>query len=292
MKVLVTGSSGFSGSYIAGYLASQGYHVILPSRSGNFKLFDTWDIHHSQCTKIVAELGDLSSSNLDVDIIIHAAATSDWIGVSNDKIKKDNIAGTKDLLDFAISSNIKHFIFLSSFSVFGNICSQFLNEQTPIFDPGTYGNSKLICENYLQSQNSFSCTIFRLPAVIGKGSKRNWPSEFLKKIKSEPSVSYFNPNSLFNNIIHIQDLATVISNVINFNIFNNNVFVVGSRLPVTIGECVKIMKLASGSVSTLISHEKQHPTFLVDFTKAEKAIQYNPMSVTQALEKFVIENEY
>ena len=74
------------------------------------------------------------------------------------------------------------------------------------------GITKLIGEKLLEeSAGALPSLSIRLPAVIGRGSKRNWPSEALRKLKAGEPLDYFNPDAPFNNVVHERDLAALVT---------------------------------------------------------------------------------
>ena len=74
-----------------------------------------------------------------------------------------------------------------------------------------YGLTKLLGEKLLQeSAGALPSLSIRLPAVIGRGSKRNWPSEALRKLKAGEPLDYFNPDAPFNNVVHERDVAALV----------------------------------------------------------------------------------
>lgn len=111
------------------------------------------------------------------DVIYHTA------GIAHRKETKENAhlyyAINRDLAveiaRKAKEQGLKHFIFLSSISVYG-LDTGVINEETPLNPRTHYGKSKLEAEQKLQqiANETFNITILRPPMVYGKNCKGNF----------------------------------------------------------------------------------------------------------------------
>ena len=61
----------------------------------------------------------------------------------------------------------------------------------------------------------FDYAILRLPGVVGYKSNHNFLSENIKRIKLNKEIFISNPNLLFNNAIHVKNLAMIIFQSLN-----------------------------------------------------------------------------
>lgn len=91
----------------------------------------------------------------------------------------------------AKQEGIKHFIFLSTMSVYG-INKGYITWDTPANPTTNYGKSKLLGENSIKeySDENFIVSILRLPMVFGYNCKGNYQrlSEFLYRLPIFPEV--------------------------------------------------------------------------------------------------------
>lgn len=172
-KMLVTGASGFIGSYIVEEALRRGMEVWAGVRRTSSRRYLT----DPRVNFIELDLGnpDLLKRQLTgrgFDYIVHAAGVTKCL--RKDDFRRVNFMGTKNLVDAILATDmpIKRFIFISSLSVFGAI-----RERQPYQDitendlprPNTaYGKSKLEAERYLDSiGNDFPYIILRLTGVYG-----------------------------------------------------------------------------------------------------------------------------
>lgn len=111
------------------------------------------------------------------DVVFHVA------GIAHIKETKENAAlyykVNRDLVyevaQKAKSDGVKHFIFLSSMSVYG-METGVINKDTVPFPKSNYGKSKLQGEELIMplEDSTFSVAILRPPMIYGKGCKGNY----------------------------------------------------------------------------------------------------------------------
>lgn len=141
-RVLITGSRGFTGVYMAGEMAAAGYQVIglgsQPAAEENY---------------IQANLNDADELNRHIgeiqpDIVIHLAALA-FVGHGDPKAFYDvNLVGTRNLLQSL--ADCRHrpeaVLVASSANVYGNTSEGQLDEQTAPLPANDYAVSKLAME--------------------------------------------------------------------------------------------------------------------------------------------------
>jgi nucleoside-diphosphate-sugar epimerase len=142
MRVLVTGSNGFTGKSIMPYLKSNGYEVFGFSKHGsglNEFAVDLLD------AKAVADIIE----KIKPDYVLHLAGIALPGFTDIELMYKINMFGTKNLLD-AIQNHkpdIKKVIVASTAHVYGITDSTPVKESHNLVPASHYGNSKLATEN-------------------------------------------------------------------------------------------------------------------------------------------------
>ena len=175
-KILVTGASGFIGSFLVQGGLDRDMQVWAGVRKSSSRKY-------LQDTRICfAELDFADSSRLEEQLAKHKAEHDGWdyiihcAGVTKcidrDGFEKGNYQATRHFIGTLQKLDMipKQFLYISSLSIFGPIREK---DYTPITEndrpqPNTaYGVSKLHTENYLHSLPDFPYVIFRPTGVYG-----------------------------------------------------------------------------------------------------------------------------
>ena len=181
MKILVTGASGFIGSFIVEEALRRGMQTWAAVRGSSKRDFlqderiHFIELNLSSQQQLEEQLGDHQ-----FDYVVHAAGVTKCL--NSQDFYKINTEGTKNLVRALINLKmpLKRFVYISSLSIFGAIREQqpykeILESDTP--QPNTdYGKSKLEAEQWLiansqqliaNSQSPFPYVILRPTGVYG-----------------------------------------------------------------------------------------------------------------------------
>ena len=190
-KVLITGASGFIGSYLKEHLS--GYEIsILSLRNPNWK-----------------------DQPIDADVVIHCAG----LAHSKKRLPRErymdvNCLLTKELLEHSFQHKVSHFIFLSTMLVYGEGNIGAIGPDSKINPMSDYADSKVCAEEVISKYKNIKSTILRLPLVYGDKLKGNLAS--LGRLASI-SPLFLNINNS-RSILMIEDLPKLIERIIDENI--------------------------------------------------------------------------
>ena len=171
MKIIITGGSGFIGSYLAMQLKKEHSVTIFDIKK------NTSDIDFLEGD--VTNLDSVKNLIKDCDLVIHLAASLGVVNVERDPVQTldINLGGTKNVLEACRTNNIKKIIFSSSSEIYGEPTKIPIGENDKPIPITTYGISKLASEEYIKSYSKsygIQYTIFRLFNVYGAIQDTQW----------------------------------------------------------------------------------------------------------------------
>lgn len=179
-SILITGASGFIGSFIVEEALRRNFGVWAGVRSSSSreylqdKRIRFFEADFARPDKLRAQLEEHRAEYGRFDYIVHCA------GVTKCVDKKDfervNHVQTRNFIDALreLGMTPRQFVFISTLSVFGPIREKSYDPilESDIPAPNTaYGISKLKTEQYLQSLSGFPYVIFRPTGVYGPREK-------------------------------------------------------------------------------------------------------------------------
>ncbi len=153
MAVLVTGGAGYIGSHMVLELVDAGEKVVvLDDLSTGFR----WSVP-PEATLVVGDVGDqdLVTRLIDehgIDSILHFAAKIVVPESVADPLTYylNNTVKSRALIETAVTTGIRNFIFSSTAAVYGNAQADLLSEDTPLNPINPYGRTKLMTEWMLE----------------------------------------------------------------------------------------------------------------------------------------------
>lgn len=173
MKILVTGASGFIGSFIVEEALKQGFDTWAAVRRTSSKAY----LQDERIHFIELDFDDKSLLTEQLrphqfDYIVHAAGVTKC--KNHDDFYRINTEGTKHLVEAILSLKmpVKKFVYLSSLSVYGPVREDYPHQDILLTDepqPNThYAKSKILAEKYLlEKQDVLNTVILRPTGVYG-----------------------------------------------------------------------------------------------------------------------------
>ena len=268
MKIALTGSSGFIGSYLLKKLNELNHSVLTLDRTNGFDVSD-WNI--------VKDLPQF-------DVCIHLAAKS-FVPDSYKKARLFydlNITSTLNMLEISKKYNAK-MIFISSY-VYGK--PQYLpideNHKLNGFNP--YAHSKIIGEQLCEKYSIFfglPIIIFRPFNIYGYGQAKNFliPEAIEKSLKGKPFELL--DSSPKRDMIYIDDLVDAFILAVESNI-KNEIFNIGSGVSYSVDQMVKmIFNCILNKVKVTYKNEarpNEVDNVIADISKAKNLLGWEPQT--------------
>jgi len=264
MIYLVTGGAGFIGGAITDKLIENGHQVYIID---NLKTGYRSTINSSA----VFIEGDFSQDNtidkLDntkFDVIFHIGGQSSG-EISYEDPEYDlntNTLSTLKLLQYAVRTGCKKFIYASTMSVYGekNNQEQF-SEKDDVNPKSFYAVGKLASEKYLDifsKQFGIDFVALRYFNVYGVGQnlenlKQGMVSIYLKQFFDDnfSKVEVKGNLNRFRDLIYIDDIVNITIETSRNCVFNNQILNIGTGKKTTVGDILELIKKYSGSTKEI-----------------------------------------
>jgi len=160
MRIIVTGAAGLIGSAVAERLVSE--HDLVGA-----------DLREGPQVSLLADCVDVAEWGRrvgEVDAIVHVAALhAPHVGQrSNENFRRSNVEATARMLDFALSSGARSFVFTSTTSLYGHALepddsAAWIDERVEPRPRDIYDETKLEAERLVASAGgSMTCTSLRM----------------------------------------------------------------------------------------------------------------------------------
>lgn len=184
MSILVTGATGFIGSYVVEELLCRGEKVITTSRSQNGAKRATW---FGKTEHIVFDIKNVTDENLSIyfsspDTIIHLA-WGDLDNYNSSKHIEDHLSNHYKFIKNLVQSGVSNIVVSGTCFEYG--LSEGCLSEGQLANPGTsYGLAKDSLHRFLvdlQKKNSFNLKWLRYFYMYGKGQN---PKSLLPLLES------------------------------------------------------------------------------------------------------------
>lgn len=172
MNILITGATGFIGSFIVEEALRRNMNVWVAVRSTSSRKYLTDErinflmLDFDDTQQMVTQM-----QGLRLDYVVHAAGLTKCVNPAD--FHRVNTEGTRHLVEalLELKMPLRRFVYLSSLSVCGAVCekqpySNITEDTTP--HPNTeYGKSKLQAEHYLGTVKNLPYIVLRPTGVYG-----------------------------------------------------------------------------------------------------------------------------
>lgn len=210
MNALVTGATGFLGSWLCRRLAKDGYNLTILCRETS----KTEALDGLKFTKIIGDVTDAESVLKAVEgneIVFHAAANGTYWGRQKEIQNTTNIQGTKNVVEACRQKKVKKLVHVSSIAAIGipenaehpaDENFRFNLENSPF----NYHISKKRAEGIVLNavENGLDAVIVNPSSIWGQFGKNYRLEEFAQKVKQTRIIPYFTGGIC---PVHVEDVV-------------------------------------------------------------------------------------
>lgn len=211
--ILVTGGTGFLGSYIIKHLVEKGYSVRAIRRSSKLpfwipkEIFDKVEWIEGDVLDVVT----LEEAMEGVDSVIHSAAVVSFIKKEQQKMFHVNVEGTANVVNMMLEKNIRRLVYISSVAALGRTADGgHVNEEKKWEESKVntqYARSKYKAELQVWRGicEGLEAVILNPSTILGYGDWNSGSSAIFKNVFKE--YKWFVPG--INGFVDVEDVARV-----------------------------------------------------------------------------------
>ena len=234
-NILITGASGFIGSWLVNELISHDSIIFTLSRkySDSFKLINNEKIKKiNQYTGNIHEISSITKimESTSIDIIFHLAAVNTNFGTNYSPlgIFETNIRGTYNVLESARSFSNGNItvVTLSSREVEENMKNT--SKKNSAYHPYAISKqcSDMLCHSYAHTYNMNICIL--LSSNVYGGGQLNWERIIpgtIRSLNNKERLLIRSSGNLSRNYIYVSDIVSALLFVARLNFVKNNAVV-------------------------------------------------------------------
>ncbi len=206
MKIVLTGGTGFIGSYLIRSLAANHELTCLVRDPSKLP-------QDSQVTAVQGDLGvaeGLSGLPQQADAVLHFAQANVPFPDSANELFEVNAGSTERLADYARRAGATRFIYASSGSVYAQNAGP-LSEESPLGPQGLYALTKQVSEGILECYKPyFNVGVLRLFAPYGPHQTGRMFPGIIGRVRSGQQVALTNEGQPRVNPIFIDDVVRIV----------------------------------------------------------------------------------
>ena len=248
MHILISGGSGYIGSYVSKQMLEKGHQVSIIARSENEFIQN----FKEQVKVYYQDITEPFSFELEekVDCFIHLGAANDIDSADPSYAIRASVLGTRYALDFCLKNDIKKTVYYSTFQVYGYVEGD-MSEKSPLLPTNDYGITHQFAEQYFemyQRTKGIDYIVIRPTNIFGTPmfkSTDRWslvPSCFCKEALEKREINLLSSGLQKRDFISVKDLALATEKLVSdFSSHKNKVVNISSGVNYTIVEIAKLV---------------------------------------------------
>ena len=271
-SILITGDSGFIGSYLSPFFAKNGFSLLGKGVDDSFP-------------------------EKSVDYVIHCASQQPRPQLDFGDYSKGNVDSLIQTLDWMKEKGIKKIISFSSATVYADADGDTLFEGSRLDPCSDYAISKLAADQILKvrsEQDRLTSICFRMPSVFGPKQEGGIVQTYYNFANKNVDFDIFSEGKLKRNLLYIEEIGQVCEKGIrSFDSLDGfNLYLLGSSNSLTMEEIARKMVACTGSRSKIVLSKKKAPVeinwvFCLD--KLKKELAFVPQTIESGLLRYVKE---
>lgn len=257
-SILITGATGFVGKRLAERFHKEGQkNLLLLTRNSILPHVDNVKVVTSSLDKLTKEIWKKEGIER-IDIVFHLGAFTPKSTAeidSNEEIFRDNLIGTKRLLD-SLPAPPEKIIYASTLDVYGEPRGAAITEDSPIDPVSLYGASKFFCEQLVRAyakRVGSNFAIIRYGHIYGPGEERyrKFLPETIRKLLKGETVLLYGDGSVKRDFLYIDDAVEATVRAAVHSDCDPGPLNIVSGVSVSLKEVIDILMTVTGNKSQL-----------------------------------------
>ncbi len=296
VRALVTGCAGFIGSHLTESLLAGGHEVVgvdcfndnygRNEKRANLVKAMEWD--EFDFVPLDLSRGDLHGLLEECDAIFHLAAEpgvrSSW-GSRFEAYIRNNLTATQHLLDAAVKTPEKRFVYASSSSVYGQAETLPTTEDTLLKPFSPYGVTKLAAEQLVHAYHGnfgVSGVSLRFFTVYGPRQRPDMAfSRFCKAAAAGEPITVFGDGTQTRDFTYVADIVAACRAAAEAPAAPGNIYNLGGGSRVSVNEAIGLLGEFSGKPLDVNYQATEHGDVRdtgADTTRARRDLGFDPQT--------------
>ncbi len=234
-KILVTGGTGFLGSYIIKLLVEKGYAVRAIRRSDKLPfwipaaIFNTVEWMEGDLLDVVA----LQDAMEGVDAVIHSAAAVSFLKKDRSRMYQVNVEGSANVVNMALEKNVARLVYISSVAALGrsgnggHVTEERKWEESKVNTHYAISKFKAELQVWRGMAEGLQGVILNPSTILGYGDWHSSSCAIFKKVYDE--FKWYTPG--INGFVDVEDVAKAAIVLMESNITEQRFIVSGATWP-------------------------------------------------------------
>jgi UDP-glucose 4-epimerase len=245
LNILISGASGYIGSYLVKKLNGSNYNigVIVRNTSAGFPA-------NAEIIRADLSTGLHYEPKKTYDAFVHLASANDIDSKNPVTALTDTVLGTLNALEFCVKNKIKKFVYFSTFQVYG-VSSGHVNETTNVNSLNHYALTHYFAEKYteLYASSGIDYIILRPTNIYGgilSKSTDRWslvPSCFCKEAYENQRITLLSSGLQQRDFISLENVSEALIKLLGkFDSAKNQIYNLASGETKTIYDTALLVK--------------------------------------------------
>ena len=230
-RVLVTGGTGFLGSYIIKELIEKDYYVRAIRRGNKLPFYIPKEILNKVqwIEGDILDVVSLEEAMDNVDTIVHSAGIVSFVKKDREQMYRVNVEGTGNVVNIALEKNIRRLIYISSVAALGRTATGGVVNEEKKWETSKsnthYAKSKHNgeLEVWRGISEGLNGVIVNPSTILGFGDWNSSSCAIFKKIYEE--FKWYTPG--INGFVGVEDVARIVAMLVDSDIHGQR-FIVNS----------------------------------------------------------------